>query len=150
MKLIDELAYYMQGDSGAVEFCNNLIFVSHLWDDLIDKDKSPSDEDINATFTWLLVDIHGNPFFNQHAGELVPLMRSAILQWHDANILEKKGNQDEKLLAFMMRNAVLHILHHCMTLVTTREWMEAEGLNFRKFCARTMAEKFKEFREEMA
>lgn len=145
--MIERLNHYLQGDEAAVEFCNNLVYISHLWDDLIDRDKARANEDINAAFSWLLTGLPVNRFFQTHAASLVPLMQSAIRQWHDSNNMEH-GNADEQLAAFMLRNAVLHIIHHVMFLVVTPEWFQVEGLNFRKELFLTIADKFTEFKGE--
>ena len=37
-----KLVYYLKGDIAAVDFCMAIIYVAHLWDDLIDGDRQRS------------------------------------------------------------------------------------------------------------
>lgn len=147
-ELSDKLTHFLCGDESAVEFCNNLIFIAHLWDDLVDNDKERTSADINSAFIWCLVGIQRNVFFVRHSHELLPLMDSAIMQWADANIMEKCTNEDYRILAYMMRNNVMDVIYYCMRLCGGQTWIETEGQNFRRYCAVGLADKFREFKGE--
>lgn len=147
-KEFNDLRRFMKGDLQAATFCANLLYVAHLWDDLIDKDVSRTDAEINDAFRIMLADIPMNPFYDKHRYHLVPLMKNAVLAWLDANVLEH-GDDNEKCLAFMMRNELLNVMAYCLTLVGGDEWASEKGLEFRRYYARGFKAKFSEFLKEM-
>ena len=49
-----QLLRWMKGDKLAVEYIEIICDVAHKWDDLIDKDKVLSDDDINKLFFDIL------------------------------------------------------------------------------------------------
>ena len=147
IKESDSLEYFMKGNQDAVRLCVDLIYVAHLWDDLIDKDKLRTDDDINLAFRKTLLDIPSNPFYKEHANDLQPIMRNVVFAWYDANALEK-GDKGERIMGFVARNELLNVLGYCIFLTGGYEWQSVEGLNFRKYCAQTMAVKLEEFLNE--
>jgi len=130
MELQQKLAFYLKGDPGAVNFCLLLIYIAHTWDDLIDKDKPVSDEDIHKAFWTSLITLNYNQFFRANIDLLLPVMASAILQWLDANKLE---NMDEraKRLAYVYRASISQILNYCALLVGGLDWATKVGPDMR-------------------
>jgi hypothetical protein len=62
-EVFDALTEYLKDDTNARKLVIDLLFVGHLWDDLIDKDLERTDEDINRAFRTMLVDNQLNPFY---------------------------------------------------------------------------------------
>ncbi|BDQ35934.1 hypothetical protein SYK_02940 [Pseudodesulfovibrio nedwellii] len=111
----------LKGDLGAVQFVNDIGFISHVWDDLVDGD-SPTVDNVNKAFWLALVGLKENPFYQRHRAELVPLMRSYINCWLDSNIMER-GNDHAKSVAFVLRDMVSDIVCQCAYLVGGYDWM---------------------------
>src|SRR4051794_26938749 len=86
----DAFMRWFKGDVHAVHFCLDMLRVAHLWDDLIDGDRQPSVEEVDAGFSALLFRLPRNPFYRVHIDGLLPLMQSTFLQWHTANVLERE------------------------------------------------------------
>lgn len=112
----EKLLDWLNGDTDALQLCGALLYVAHLWDDLIDKDKERTDEEINHAFQAILAEMTRNRFYTEHSQQLAPLIASAALQYPIANKLER-GSDGEKIMAFAMRNALLHIVPHCFFLI---------------------------------
>ena len=65
----------------AVEFLLDAFCVAHTWDDLIDRDRPISDEDINEAFYTALVKLPRNPFYRQHTDRLGECLERHVLDW---------------------------------------------------------------------
>lgn len=109
--------HFLLGDKAAVAF--NLLFVEilHAWDDLIDRDKPVSDEDIHEAFQRALVLLPANPFYRKHFEHLHPLIDVAILNWHAANALEATESHADKEIAFITRSDYLNVFVKSLLLV---------------------------------
>jgi len=105
-----------KGHTDAIRFCLDLLYVVHLWDDLIDKDKPRSDEDINKAFEAALLFIPANPFYMAHAHALQPMIANAISLWYEANKREIM-DRENKLYAYLIRNAGLMPIYYACQAV---------------------------------
>ena len=137
--LTQKLVTFLQGDENAVRFCIDLVFLLHLWDDLIDKDTHREDNEINDAFRVALVDIPSNPFYIAYAHHLRPLFMNVILQWHCANKLER-GIEHEKHIAFGIRAAFIQLFVYCAYLIGGSQWAEKVGPDIWKMYEEKMEE----------
>lgn len=110
------LLEWVNGNEAAAALCNDMLFIVHLWDDLIDKDRPRTDDEVNAAFHKAIVGIHLNPFFEAHRGMFLPLLLSASLQYQHANRMERSGHKGQAIFAYGMRNALLHMIGLCVHL----------------------------------
>ena len=101
----------------AVMFCMELLYVYHLWDDLVDMDRERSAEDVNKAFSIVLMEFRRNPFYAANRYDLDPLITLSILQWHDSNVLEAHGEESGLRKAFMLRAYIYQIWAYCAYLV---------------------------------
>jgi hypothetical protein len=106
----------LQGNHDAVMFCMELLYVYHYWDDQVDGDKRDP-EDANTVFLILFDKFKRNPFYNHYRNELDVLIMSSILQWLDANELEKKGELSDLRKAYMLRAFIIQIWGYCAYLL---------------------------------
>jgi hypothetical protein len=103
-----KLLEWFDGDQSAVDFLIAISSISELWDDLIDKDKVPTQEDINQTFWNALVTLPCNDFFNAHKTFFMPLILQSINAWHDSVELEN-GSENDRAYALTLRLLALQI-----------------------------------------
>jgi hypothetical protein len=141
-EVFDALTEYLKDDTNARKLVIDLLFVGHLWDDLIDKDLERTDEDINRAFRTLMVDNQLNPFYQAYRDRLDPLISSTALLWLDSVQLEKK----DKLTAFILRNAFLGIIQYCGLLLGGTDWVLEKGPDL--WAKLGLNEKFAEFLKE--
>ena len=142
-EVLEKLGYFLKGDQQAIKLCIELLFIGHLWDDLIDKDKPRTDQEINQAFTWALGEIPINPYFPG----VYHLIRNAINQWQSANELAS-GNEDEKLMSFLIRNALMEVVHYMMFLVGGPQWIQDNGADFWRYFSQGMAGQYQGFLKE--
>lgn len=135
--LIEKLKLWLKGDQWAIQFCLDIVFVAHLWDDLTDKDKQRSEKDISDAFILSLVNIPGNPFYAKFSFDLRPVMMNAIIQWQSANVLET-GSKEDRDKAFMLRASILQIIHYCSYLIGGVDWAKESGPEIYRYYQETI------------
>jgi hypothetical protein len=113
----------LQGNKSAVEFCQIIFRISQTWDDLVDRDKNVTNDDINIMMFEALVSLPENHFYQQHAIVLTPLLRSYITDWLAANELQVEDSEKSKQIAFVIRSSVSSIITQCAYLIGGYSWM---------------------------
>lgn len=99
------------GDQDAVRLFLDIVRISHVWDDLIDKDVPVTDDRLNGAFTSALIGMNLNAFFRQHAGLITPVLLAGLLNWHAANDLEKDGRRHCLEVSNVIRCSVGDVAH---------------------------------------
>jgi hypothetical protein len=133
---------WMRGDKDAVNFIEQFFYVCHLWDDLVDRDKERSVEEINMAFWVLFVSIPENPFYRMHWAELHPVIVAAINDWHVANTLEAKPEGRD--IAYTLRCSIVTIIAHCAYLCGGHDWAREVGPDIRRLGQRETLQEYKE------
>jgi hypothetical protein len=64
MKLQGKLEWF-GGNQDALNMYRMFVDLAHIWDDLVDKDKPVSADEINQAFLTCLVYLPANPFYRQ-------------------------------------------------------------------------------------
>lgn len=114
------LLTWFGGDRAALEFLYSISKITELWDDLIDKDKPITPEQINDAMFDALITLPCNPFYTRHATYLAPIMIAAISSWQDANTLAK-GTRSQKALAYTLRNMDVQVIMAIITILRGRD-----------------------------
>lgn len=143
--LIEVLMHALKGNEAAVRFCIDITFIAHVWDDLVDRDKERTSDEISNAFKSALVDIPSNPFYLANINDLRPLMMNVILQWQDANKLEVNGNTHDKHMAFMLRASFIQLFVYCAFLCGGGGWAETIGPEIRRIYQEDLFMYLKEF-----
>ncbi|EGR3070233.1 hypothetical protein DMW20_11770 [Vibrio parahaemolyticus] len=123
MNQIDFIKKAVLGNQAAEDFCRRLFNVSQLLDDLIDKDKPITDDEIFKAFWECLIEIPKNPFYIAHSPTLIPMMQVFMMDYYDsvtlerANNLNMQNNDHGKNIAFVLRDSIGSIITHCAYLV---------------------------------
>lgn len=125
------LVWGMKGNMDAVLFLESVMRITQVWDDLIDKDRVPMPHEINSAWRDALTGIPRNPFYRAFVNELLPLMDMFITDWHCANELEK-GAEQEKRIAYIIRDSLNALIIHCAALIGGHEWATVVGIEVRK------------------
>lgn len=112
----EDLLKVLCGNTNAADFIESVFGALHLWDDLIDRDKRPSDADISAAFINMLVALPSNPFYLNNISSFRPLLLMAIVDWHTATRFERNElvpddqRQYELSIAFILRSSYVSLL----------------------------------------
>ena len=122
------LFYICKGNEPAADFLFKFFAMCHLWDDLIDKDKSRSDADINYAFWTALIEIPRNRYYLEWRHEIQPLMSVAIQEWFIANELEAGTRTD---IAYTLRCSIVSLIHQAAEICGGLEWALTVGEEIR-------------------
>ena len=105
-----QLLRWMKGDKLAVEYIEIICDVAHKWDDLIDKDKVLSDDDINKLFFDILIKLPRNTFYRKNFEHMNSVLMNAISNWQVATQLEREGGDYETSIAFILRSSYVDLI----------------------------------------
>jgi hypothetical protein len=134
------------GDESAVRFFLDFSHFIEIYDDLVDRDKPISAEDINSALFAVLCYMPSNPFFLQHRLTLTPLIFTCINAWADANEFQS-GTVSEKALAYGLKGNAVEVLLSIISITRGVEYMRSVSAEIRRI---VMAhETFEEYLEEV-
>ena len=97
-----------KGNQEAANFLEMFFFACHLWDDLIDKDKTRTDDEINNIFWLIFIEIPRNPYYQKNFNDIQPVMANAIQEWFVANSLERSQRTD---ISYTLRCSIVSLIH---------------------------------------
>ena len=117
------------GNQSAVDFYVALSCVCELWDDLTDKDKEITQEDVDAAFWHALVTLPTNEFFNQHRQFLMPLILQIINAWKDSVEMETASKND-RAYALALRYLGLQLAPMIVTVLRGPNAARAMSVEF--------------------
>jgi hypothetical protein len=138
-----EILAALLGNESALQFVRDVSFLSHAYDDLIDKDKPVSDENIHAMVWKMMVSLPGNAFFQENRALLQPLIITGIINWRASIDMEQTGCTEQLMVAHVIRHSIGDVLlmalaivggpahaakhaHRMRLLVQTGSWAEYE------------------------
>ncbi len=108
------------GDENAIALALDILYVVHVWDDLIDKDPI-TDKQISTAFRKAIYDIPLNPLMCK---ELSILWLSCYHQWLAANELEAEGAENGLNKSYMLRASIYQLFHRIAVMVGGFEYGE--------------------------
>jgi len=130
---LESLSFFLKDDKAALKLALDIIYVGHLWDDLLDGDTQRSGDEVSTAFVKAFRNIPNNVFYlGLHPvaqQQLNGLIVSAAMQYRDSTHLEM-GNEDDRFMAFQIRNAVLPIIHFLILLIGGEDWIDQHGVDF--------------------
>ena len=128
-ELLNEMLFK---DKAAIGFCKAIFRISQVLDDLIDKDKPLTDEEVIKSFWAALVWLPQNPFYLENMHTLVPMLQVFMQDWVDSTQLEK-GDEADQNAAFILRDSISGLLIHVMHIVGGYEWAMDNSAAVRRY-----------------
>lgn len=138
------LLYAYQGNANAVGLVLSIAEISHIWDDLIDRDKAVDDARINRAFTIALIEIPKNPFYQAHCLDLLPVMTTGAINWLTANEYEKSTDEEAHALAHVMRYGIADISLYIAYLIGGIEWAQEVSPHLRRIAQKDTLQNYLE------
>lgn len=126
-----------KSDTAAIELSFMLLDVSQIWDDLVDKDKPVSTEDIDKAFLYSLQYIPTHKYWSP---ALHCMLTSVYLRWHAANQIEADTYSDENELAkaWMLRAALFDLFELIALQLHGIDWAKKNARLIRQFYGETL------------
>lgn len=106
------------GNQDALNMYQAFVDLSHIWDDLIDRDKEVTNEQINNAFLTCLVYLPANPFYRSIQDQVLPMWLTVVSAYQVANHFEKMKDEHGLEIAHGLRyaagNIVAYAVHVCV------------------------------------
>ncbi len=116
----------------AAVFLVNMLELSSIWDDLIDRDTDVTDAEINKAFETALVYLPTNRFYAEHLGILHPIVISSIFNWHIANKIERTQDVSQYNMSFIVRSSYADLFVMVAYLLAGRDFAIDIGIETRR------------------
>ena len=101
--------------------------LAHLWDDLVDKDKEATEDDINNAFLICLVYLPANPFYRSIQEQVLPMWLTVVSAFQTANKFERDKDPHGIEIAHGLRyaagNIMAYIVHVCVGPEKAKEFL---------------------------
>lgn len=127
----DEIVRLCGGNLAAVDLIYGAWARCEIWDDLVDKDKAVSPEQVNDLLLWALFELHRNPVY-QAVPDLHLLLRVTISNWLASNVLSK-GDEEDRATAYVLRCAPYDFFVGVILAVSGPAMADEAALFFRSF-----------------
>lgn len=106
------------GNQDALNVYRMFVDLAHLWDDLVDKDKPTTENQINSAFLICLVYLPANPFYQTIQQAILPMWLVVVSAYQTANHFEQNKDEHGLEIAHTLRyavgNIVAYMVHVCV------------------------------------
>jgi purine-cytosine permease-like protein len=113
------------GNQDALNMYRAFVNLAHTWDDMIDRDKPVSADDINRAFLTCLVYLPANPFYRAIQDQILPMWLVVVSSYETANAFEKAKDPHGIEIAHSLRyaagNIVAYAVHVCLGAEKVKE-----------------------------
>ena len=115
------------GNQDALNTFRMFVDLSHLWDDLVDKDKEATEDDINNAFLICLVYLPANPFYRSIQEQILPMWLTVVSAYQTANKFERDkdvhGIEIAHGLRYAAGNIVAYMMYVCVGPEKAKEFL---------------------------
>jgi len=113
------------GNQDALNMYRAFVNLAHTWDDMIDRDKPVSADDVNRAFLTCLVYLPANPFYRAIQDQILPMWLVVVSSYETANTFEKAKDPHGIEIAHSLRyaagNIIAYAVHVCLGAEKTKE-----------------------------
>jgi purine-cytosine permease-like protein len=113
------------GNQDALNMYRAFVNLAHTWDDMVDRDKPVSADDINRAFLTCLVYLPANPFYRAIQEQILPMWLVVVSSYETANAFEKAKDPHGIEIAHSLRYAagsiVAYAVHVCLGAEKAKE-----------------------------
>jgi hypothetical protein len=106
------------GNEDALRMFYAFADLAHIWDDLVDKDKPVSADELNQAFLTCLVYLPANPFYRSIQNEILPMWLTVVSAYETANYFEANKDAHGIEIAHGLRyaagNIMAYAVHVCI------------------------------------
>jgi hypothetical protein len=115
------------GNQDALNVFRMFVDLSHLWDDLVDKDKEATEDEINNAFLICLVYLPANPFYRSIQEQILPMWLTVVSAYQTANKFERDKDAHGIEIAHGLRyaagNIVAYMVYVCVGPEKAKEFL---------------------------
>lgn len=122
----------VMNDPCAYDFLNRITNALRVYDNLVDKDKPISDDEIEQIFPDLMFDLSKNKFFRIYRDVLESQIFVSWNAWKDANEFQKTNDPAKLHCAWFIRNYCNELVPLCAWLIGGRQHARKISLRLRE------------------
>ena len=115
------------GNQDALNAFRMFVDLSHLWDDLVDKDNEATEDEINNAFLICLVYLPANPFYRSIQDRILPMWLTVVSAYQTANKFERDKDAHGLEIAHGLRyaagNIVAYMIFVCVGAEKAKEFL---------------------------
>jgi hypothetical protein len=123
---------WMCGNEDAVRVVVQTSHIAEVWDDLADKDRTPTDREIAHAFESAMIHLQTNRFYLANHAMLMGVIVLVANAWHDANQWEVCGDWRAHQ-AFYLRNMGIELAILCAFICGGYDHMRRVSTEIREF-----------------
>lgn len=120
MREVGKLEWF-GGNQDALNMYRAFVDLAHIWDDMIDRDKPVSHEEINRAFLTCLVYLPANPFYRAIQDSILPMWTVVVSSFETANKFEKEKDEHGIEISHSLRYAAGSIIAFAIHVCVGRE-----------------------------
>lgn len=120
-----------KNDEQAVDFLMRLARIYRVWDDLYDRNREHTGDEISGCFADAMFGLMDNKFFLAYRDQLWPQVVIAYNAWMDANTWAYDDDTKRKYCANFIKNYCDEIVMLCAFLIGGTKHMRAISLKIR-------------------
>lgn len=109
------------GNHHALAMFEAFVFLSHVWDDLVDKDKDVSESQINEAFMTALAYLPSNPFYRSIQEAILPMWMVVVSCYETANHYEREKDDHGIEISHGLRYAAGNIIAYAVIVCVGQE-----------------------------
>jgi hypothetical protein len=102
------------GNTDALNMYRMFIDLLHTWDDMVDKDRELTEDQINSAFLMCLVYLPSNPFYVHIQRDIMPMWITVVSAYQTGNKFERDKDAHGIEIAHNLRYAAGHILAYAV------------------------------------
>ena len=133
------------GNKDGLDMLNMLIYITHIWDDLVDKDKEISEDSINKVFAMCLIYLPMNNLYRQIQYQIIPMWITIISAYETANQFEREKEEHGIEIAHSLRyatgNIIAYAIYACVGPDKAKQYLPIMWKNL-------FFERFEDYRKE--
>lgn len=118
---------WFNDNKDAIELYKNLCALADIWDNMIDRDKPVTNEQINDVFLTCLYRLPLNPVYNYLQLQIAPMWLTVVSSYEAANKFEADKDQHGLELAHVLRYSagqiISYIMIYCLGVEKAREYI---------------------------
>lgn len=115
------------GNKDALRMLDIFVELTHIWDDLVDKDKEVTEDQVNNAFLACLVYLPMNRFYQQIYPHIVPMLIVVASAYQTANKFERDkdphGIEIAHSLRYSLGNVIAYAIYICVGPEKAREFL---------------------------